>query len=313
MAILTALDRVEIGALLARYGVRPTAVESTTHGTENTNYFVTDGSHEPARQLVLTLVEHHALTPQQHDFVATILATCARRGLPTPRVVATGDGHATTTWNDKPVLLCTRLPGDHKQHVSDADCLAIGRFLANFHRATETHVATAPAHPRDLLWLRRHVDRFARDGAPWQAELLTTAFATTRALLHRDDVRQLPQRIVHGDLFRDNALFTRHGLSGVIDFHHAARHARILDIAVTANDWCVDANGDRDDERWHALLRGYQSSTPLLPLELALLPCFRIYAALSFALSRLAGNAARADYGKSALPMLQRLARCLAS
>ena len=61
-------------------------------------------------------------------------------------------------------------------------------------------------------------------------------------------------------MFRDNVLFTERGLTGVVDFHHAATGYLIYDLAVAANDWCNDYDGVLDADRTLALLRAYHGS-----------------------------------------------------
>jgi homoserine kinase type II len=113
-----------------------------------------------------------------------------------------------------------------------------------------------------------------------------TGRAVSRALA-RSDVAALPQGAVHGDLFRDNVLFNEWGLSGVLDFHHAARGYLIYDLAVAANDWCTEADGALDPERTLALLRAYHGVRPLQRDELWHFPVFALYAGLAFWTSRL--------------------------
>jgi homoserine kinase type II len=56
-------------------------------------------------------------------------------------------------------------------------------------------------------------------------------------------------------MFRDNVLFSERGLTGVVDFHHAATGYWLYDLAVVANDWCNDSGGVLDADRTLALLR----------------------------------------------------------
>ncbi len=106
-------------------------------------------------------------------------------------------------------------------------------------------------------------------------------------MLRREDVRRLPRGVIHGDMFRDNVLFSERGLTGVVDFHHAATGYWIYDLAVVANDWCNDSSGVLDSDRTLALLRAYHAIRPLTLGEIWYFPMFALYSATAFWLSRL--------------------------
>ena len=312
MAVMTRLTRDSAATLLDVYGRAMVDFSPTSLGIENTNYFITaqrDGTrHE---RLVLTIIEH-GLGPD--SFLADLLTRLGDAGLPVPALVRTTLGYAyasypATASGDgspvRPVLLCQRLPGLHRQAPSPDDCAAIGRFLARLHRAARPLLAAAPDHPRQAAWLATQSAQLSHHLPPWQVMLLDEAVAYALALMQRADYRALPEAVVHGDLFRDNALFASNGLAGVIDFHHAARHKRLFDLSVAINDWCIDPEWTIDDRRALALLSGYESLAPLTLAEGQLLPALLGYAALTFALSRLqVSTADSARPNKSALPML---------
>jgi homoserine kinase type II len=95
---------------------------------------------------------------------------------------------------------------------------------------------------------------------------------------------------VHADLFRDNALFERGRLSGVIDFYFAGVDCLLYDVAVCANDWClVDPASDAglDAARVRAFLAAYHALRPFAPAEREAWPVLLRAAALRFWLSRL--------------------------
>ena len=98
----------------------------------------------------------------------------------------------------------------------------------------------------------------------------------------------LPRGPVHGDLFRDNALFEGDRLTGVVDFNYACDEAWLFDLAVTANDWCSDEDGALERTRVEALLTAYHGQRPLAPIERGAWPVLLRQAALRFWLSRLA-------------------------
>ena len=73
----------------------------------------------------------------------------------------------------------------------------------------------------------------------------------------------LPQAVIHGDLFRDNILFFDGEISGVIDFYNAGTDSLLLDMAIVVNDWCIDAEGLVDAVKRSGFLQAYESQRDL--------------------------------------------------
>ena len=108
---------------------------------------------------------------------------------------------------------------------------------------------------------------------------------------------QLPQGVIHGDLFRDNALFLKDNLTAIIDFFSAGTGFFLLDLAIAANDWC--RLGDTFlVAQLHALSAGYSTARELTQAEIDAWPHLLRIGALRFWVSRLAevhiGDAVRA-------------------
>lgn len=289
MAVITRLTHSAVESILENYDVgRLHRLTPVAQGIENTNYFVQtitrpDKDAEPS-EFVLTVIEDDRL--DHREIMFQTLDACHDYGLPVAPVARTKSGSPLTRFREKAILLSTRLKGRHVIAPASDQCRAIGRFLGRMHHATEHLDAERFLYIRDVTWIRNMADSVLNHLSTGERLLLQTAVQSVEALLNRKDVQSLPRGVIHGDLFRDNALFNQYGLSGVVDFHHAAYGFQLFDITVAINDWC--RSGDALDQgRTIALLQSYNNIRPLQTREYWFFPSFLLYAALAFWLSRL--------------------------
>ena len=271
--------------LLARYDVgRLGDCRPASHGIENSNYFITTSKDGVRGHWVLTVLEQPSNSGSGY---VPLLDLCHDAGLPVAPVVRNISGDAIESLDGKAAMLAPMLPGKHVDNPSVQQLEALGGFIGDFHRATSTPGFEVAAYPRDAHWLRDRETEVRGHMADADARLVTDAVERVRNLLNRKDVSELPSGLVHGDLFRDNVLFDGSELTGIIDFHHAARGYLAYDLAVAANDWCRDPGGALDLKRAAALVGAYRRVRPLADLESELFPAFLLYAAVAFWLSRL--------------------------
>jgi homoserine kinase type II len=285
MAAITELTSSDLQRLLARYDLG-TLVRywPAGLGIENTNYFVEMAQPAGSARYVVTLLEQPA---NAGALLVELLDVIGGAGLPVAPVVRNRRGEAQDVINDKPALIAPCLPGRHVVNPTMHHCVAVGTFLARFHRASAPLIGRAADYPRGADWARTTAAAI-RGYLPYaDRTLLDQCITATVSMLARTDVSLLPRGIIHGDLFRDNVLFTEHGLSGVLDFHHAAQGTWLYDLAVAINDWCTDGSGALDQERATGLLRAYNQVRPLMQQELWWISGFALYAAVAFWLSRL--------------------------
>jgi homoserine kinase type II len=277
MSVYTKVSFDELAAWLLRYALGP-LVDSTpiASGIENTNYFVTT----EGERLVLTLYER--LPAEDLPFYLNLMAHLARHGVPAPAPIADRSGTYFSVLNNKPASLVTRLDGAPQSTPDAAHCAQIGHALAQLHVATGTFRGRH-ANPRGAAWRTQAARAVKRFLQPAQLDLLHSEMDMQRKMARR----QLPHSAIHGDLFRDNALFFDGKLSGIIDFGFAATDALAYDLAITVNDWCIDAESELDAERTRALIDAYQAVRPLTDDERDAWPLLLRLAALRFWLSRL--------------------------
>jgi homoserine kinase type II len=282
MGVFTGVSEDAVAGAVTAWGQGdPVDVTPTPHGIENTNLFVTTADTQGLRrQWVLTILDHDPAPAG-----LAVLAAAARAGLPVPAPLARPDGARVGAVEGRPALLAPRLPGAHPETPDARACAAAGDFLARLHAATAG--LDAPDHPRDAAWIERGVSEHAGRVGGASRALLEEGRSVIADAAARRDWRRLPAGVVHGDLFRDNALFAGGRLTGVIDFHHAARAPLAFDLAVTANDWCTAADGTPEPRRLGALLAAYHARRPLTAMECGFWPVLGALAALRFWIARL--------------------------
>lgn len=281
MSVFTLPAKEALARWLGHYCIgQLTGFEGIAGGVQNSNFFVTT----TLGRYVLTLFEDIARA--ELPYYLHLMAHLARHGLPVPAPIANRDNEYLGTLAGKPAVLVSRLPGSSEMCPGSEHCARIGSMLAGLHLAGRSFGRRQP-NPRGAGWRTRTA-----------ALLLPHLPADDAALLNAElrfqentdaDFSRLPTGAIHGDLFRDNVLWSEDGLiGGVIDFYFASHDALLFDIAVTVNDWCCLPSGALDMAYAHALLTAYHSSRPFTDAERTTWPMMLRVAALRFWLSRLA-------------------------
>ena len=277
MSVYTPVSDAQAADWLRNYSIGTlVALEPIKAGIENSNFFLTTTQ----GRYVLTLFER--LPATELPFYLDLMAHLARHGIPSPAPIADLSDQYLQQLNGKPAALVTRLAGRSLEQPGEKECAELGALLARMHLAGRSYPAYLE-NPRGPKWWRfaaAEVRSFL-DGQ--QIKLLDDEMAFQAQ--HR--FPDLPRGPVHADLFRDNALFEKGRISGVIDFYFAGVDCLLFDVAVGANDWCLDASHGLEAARTEALMDAYEAVRPLTPLEREGWPVMLRAAALRFWLSRL--------------------------
>jgi len=277
LSVYTSVTEAELDAWLKQYSVGELkSLEPIKAGIENTNYFVTTAQ----GAYVLTLFER--LPAAELPFYLDLMAHLARHGIPSPAPIADLTDHYLQTLKGKPAALVTRLPGRSVERPAEAECAELGALLARMHLAGRSYQAYLE-NPRGPKWWRLAANDL-KPHIPKEEHALVESELVYQAQHRFPD---LPRGPVHADLFRDNTLFQKGRITGVIDFYFAGVDCFLYDVAVCANDWCLDDKFGLEKLRTDALLSAYEAVRPLTPGERAAWPVMLRAAALRFWLSRL--------------------------
>ena len=97
----------------------------------------------------------------------------------------------------------------------------------------------------------------------------------------------LPEGVIHADLFNDNVFFLGDQLSGIIDFTFACNDMLAYDVAICLNAWCFEPDHSFNVTKARAFLNAYGRVRKLTDAEEAALPLLARGAAIRFLLTRL--------------------------
>jgi homoserine kinase type II len=277
MAVFTSVSEQEFSAWLGNYSLGTLLeLQGISSGIENTNYFATTSN----GRFVLTLFEK--LKANELPFFLNLMAHLARHGIPCPSPVANRHDQFLGELNGKPACIVSRLSGKSLTHPTVANCAAVGAMLGQMHVAG-LGFEEPMVNPRGAAWRASaaiQVSSFlsAQDAVLLQSEV---------AFHEQHTLADLPQGVVHADLFRDNVLFDGERVGGLIDFYFACNDSLLYDVAITVNDWCVGESGQLDVARTRVLLDAYNVVRPFTKQEVSMWPVALRVAALRFWISRL--------------------------
>ncbi|MCK4493254.1 MAG: homoserine kinase [Methylococcales bacterium] len=250
MSVYTEVTKAQLTTLLAHYSLGTLiSFSGIENGIENTNYrFETTTG-----RYILTLFE--SLRAQELPFFFDLLQHYQQAGVSCPVLQIDCKGHRFREFNSKPVAIFVCINGKSLLTPTQADCAEIGAELANIHRAGIDFLGQRK-NPKGNDWIRKTVKQLQFQFNTKEKTSINHYFENELRL------KPLPTGMIHGDLFKDNALFFKGGLSGILDFYLACEDNLLLDLAITVNDWCY-YQGQLDHQKMNALLGAYQQLRPL--------------------------------------------------
>ena len=281
MAVYTDVSDDDLRAFAALYDIGEVlSCKGIAEGVENSNFLVTTEH----GNFILTLYEKR-VAPRDLPFFIALMEHLARHGVACPTPVPGRDGIALRELCGRPAAIVTFLAGMWPRRILPFHCAALGRALAELHRAGASFPMTR-ANDLSVDGWRRLFESSQTRAAEVQSGL-AEELAEELVLLETVWPRDLPIGVIHADLFPDNVFFRDHELSGLIDFYFACTDFLAYDLAICLNAWCFEADGSFNVTKARLLLDGYRRGRPLAPAELAALPVLARGSALRFLLTRL--------------------------
>lgn len=293
MARLTALSFTDATRLLAAYGLTLEELTPLEAGSVNSNFLLRASGGDYFARL------YEEQGPSGADFEFRVNQCMVDAGLPAARPVPAKGGQFHILHAGKPFSLYERVSGEVlcQKLVTPAVAHSLGQALAGVHQMPLGDVQV-PESRFGFEQIEERLDRVLGSGRTDLAQAASQVRALARRIRGARST-ELPGGLIHGDLFRDNALVepgdAPERIVALLDFESACRGPYVYDLMVTLLAWCY---GDTlDPALARALVAGYESVRPLSAAEKVSLVSEGAVACVRFATTRLTDFSLRVPEG----------------
>ena len=280
MAVYTSVSNKELSDFLHNYQLGKTvSLTEISEGVENSNFLLKT----ELNNYILTLYEKR-VNISDLPFFMRLIDELFESGFSCPRPVPNLYGNIINKCSGKYATIVTFLHGKTAQFTNLERCSQLGTMLAKLHLTT----FKTSLHRKNLLgpgnWLSI-LKETKNDTSTFPTDL------KEEAILHIEHIVKtwpvsLPEGVIHGDLFPNNAMFINDKLTGIIDFYFACNDFYAYDLAICLNSWCFENDGNFNSEKARRLLSSYQTVRKLANEEINALPILTQGAAARFFVTR---------------------------
>jgi len=281
MAVYTDVTADDLTDFLSLYQIGELrSYKGIAEGVENSNFLL----HTSDGNFILTLYEKR-VAANDLPFFLGLMEHLAARGITCPQPVKNRQGGVLGKLAGRPAAIVTFLDGLWIRRPNPGHCAAVGEALARLHLAGKDF----PNKRANALSIEswRALYAQAKERGDSVRPGLCAEIAKELDALDKSWPRDLPDGVIHADLFPDNVFFLGDRLSGLIDFYFACTDTLAYDVAVCLNAWCFEPDHSYNVTKGRALLRSYANVRALSAAERAALPMLARGAAMRFLLTRL--------------------------
>ena len=281
MAVYTKLEYQEVSNFLEQYNINNLKdYKGITEGVENTNYLIKTSG----QNYILTIYEKR-VNENDLPFFIKLLSNLSENKFPCPKPIANKNNKKINKIKNKNAALVTFLNGQSKNKITNEDCYEIGKITAQLHEITKKFNINRKNNLSIESW-QSIFEKIIKQKIDLNESIIKKIKNYLNFLIDKWP-KDLPQGIIHADLFPDNIFFTNNKVSGIIDFYFSCNDFFAYEIAICINSICFDNDSTFNMTKAKKLIDGYTSIRTLSEDEKKYLPILSMGAAMRFFLTRL--------------------------
>ena len=220
-------------------------------------------------------------------FFSELMTTLNKSNFKCPVPVTNNNKKAITEFNNKKLMIVTFLEGKAKSNLSPDNCKSVGIEVAKMHGITKDFNIKRQNDLSINSW--RNLFDSVKDQCSKIHNDLPRLIEENLKDVETNWPKNLPQGIIHADLFHDNIFFEKEKFSGIIDFYFSCNDFFAFEIAICFNALCFD--GEKENLSFNVtkaknFIDGYNSIRKITEIEKNSLKILSQGAALRFLLTR---------------------------
>ena len=283
MAIYTKFSEEDIKSILSNYSIGELEkFEGIQEGIENTNYLLIIDK----KKYILTIYEKR-VKEEDLPFFSELMSSLNKSGFKCPIPILNKNNHSISKFKNKKLMIVSFLEGKAKSNLSPQDCKLVGIEAAKMHEITKNFKIKRHNDLSINSW--RKIFESVKDQCSKIHQDLPDLINTNLKDVEKNWPLNLPQGIIHADLFIDNIFFKEDKLSGIIDFYFSCNDFYAFELAICFNALCFD--GPQNNLSFNAtkaknLIDGYNEVRKLSDSEKKYIKVLSQGSALRFLLTR---------------------------
>jgi len=283
MAVYTKISKKDISLINKIFNVENFKnFKGIKQGIENTNYLLKSKN----KKFILTIFEKRVLK-KEIPFFMKLMDKLNNLKIDCPKPLKNKNGQFLFKLKNKTACVVSFLSGKDKKNLSYKNCYDIGKTVAQIHLSTKK-IKLYRNNSMGIKKLKPLLNKIKFKSRDFKN--LEKFLKINLQEIKKNWPKELPNGIIHGDLFMDNIFFKNNKLSGIIDFYFAANDYYMYEIAICINALCFDQANSKfyiNKTKVKNLIKGYETKRKLSSREKDSLNILCRGAALRYFLTRL--------------------------
>ena len=283
MAVYTKIGKKDISLINKKFDVKNfKSFKGIKQGIENTNYLLQSKN----KKFILTIFEKRVLK-KEIPFFMKLMDRLSSLDINCPKPLKNKNGQFLIKIRNKTACIVSFLQGKDKKKLTFKNCYEVGKTIAQIHLHTKK-IKLFRSNSMGIKKLKPLLNKIKFKSR--ELNNLEKFLKINYEDIKKNWPKQLPNGIIHGDLFIDNIFFKNNRLSGIIDFYFAANDYFMYEIAICVNALCFDQINSKfylNKKKVKNFIKGYEKIKKLSIKEKKSLNILCRGAALRYFLTRL--------------------------